>query len=435
MNPDIAIVVIAYNRPEALRRLLQSVAAADYPGEVKLYISVDGGREAGRLGGWEAGKKGGGEAGRLGGGDEVRKIAADFKWRFGEKELIFHDVNMGLREHVLRCGDLSAKHDALIALEDDLVVSPRFYHFALQAFNFYKDDPKIAGISLYHHAYNETAQFPFVPLADGSDVYFLQYASSWGQVWTKEGWERFREWYGKRITDTKASGDKLPPNIKLWPENSWKKYFIEFLIEKDLFFVFPRVSMTTIFSDEGTNIRLRETFLQVPLFYGERDFHFKKMKESVAVYDTWCEILPDRLKKLWPALRDEDFGVDLYGMKPSAHISQQKIISGRKCKKPEKLYGREMKPHEENLLYEVKGEYFNFGRREEFEDPPYFARLLKCHEKRELAYWYPIREYHFYRNRLLSTDGKAASPSKPLFLTRKFLTTFKFALRYFSGKK
>ena len=427
MIADIPIVVIGYNRPQALERLLHSLSRADYRQEVTLYISLDGSGDDLKIGRLDDLK--------IARFNYVAKVAEAFNWKHGKKVIIQHEKNLGLREHVLSCGDLSAKHDALIALEDDLVVSPGFYEFALQAYQFYKGDPNIGGISLYHHAYNETAQFPFIPLADGSDVYFLQYASSWGQVWTKEHWGNFRKWYDKRNPDDKTAGSILPPNIRLWPENSWKKFFIEFLIRQNRYFVYPRNSMTTIFGDEGTNIRIRETFLQVPLWHGERPFNFIPLKESSAVYDTYCEILPDRLKRLMKEMEREDFEVDLYGMKPSDALSSKKIISGRKCKSPERSFGREMKPHEENLINKFPGNYFSFGRKEDFQDLPYLARLMKCHEKKELSYWYPIRDYHFYRRSLLTTDKKSFSPADPLFLMKKFSTTTGYAFRYFFGKK
>jgi hypothetical protein len=412
VNPGIAIVAIGYNRPAALERLLQSIARARFPESVKLYISLDGG-----------------------GGEPVARVAREFHWEHGEKQLILHGKNLGLREHVLRCGDLSQQHDALIALEDDLVVSPGFYDYALQSFSFYKDDPQIGGISLYHHAYNETAQFPFIPISDGSDVYFLQYASSWGQMWTKEQWRNFRSWYDKSGRTDNSIAAALPPNIRLWPENSWKKYFIAYLNKNDLFFVFPRVSLITLFGDEGTNLRIRETFLQVPLWYGERLFVFTKLELSSAVYDTWCEILPDRLKKLWKGMEGRDFGVDLYGMKSKDDVSAAYIISGRRCKSPERSFGREMRPQEENLAREIPGNYFHLGKKEDFEEPPYLARLLKCHEKKELSYWYPVREYHFSGDRILATEKKAGSLKDPAFLYRKFTTSVKYAWRYFTGRK
>jgi hypothetical protein len=423
MDRSIPIIVVGYNRPKALDRLLGSLVKATYPGRVNLVISIDGGGEAGKQGSMEAWRQ----------GEEVRRVAADFVWPFGEKRLIFHEKNLGLRKHVLSCGDLSKDYDGVIVLEDDLYVSPVFYEYTLQAYEFYKDDLKIAGISLYSHAYNETAQFPFRPLADDSDVFFLQYAASLGQFWSRDGWTAFRLWY-----DTLQPGDefhvKLPPNIRLWPETSWKKYFISYIIQHDLYFIYPRLSMTTHFGDEGTNMRIPENLFQVPLWLDKRAFLFKPSDKSNAVYDVYCEIISGRLKNLVPSLQDFDFEVDLYGMKSKEGSSYGLFLSSRKCSKPVLIFGREMKPHEMNILAGIPGEFFSLGRKDDFDEKNYFVRLLKCHEKKELAYWYPIREYHFYKNKLLTTSDTSRPFLHPGFLFRKFIVMMKYTWRYFRKK-
>jgi hypothetical protein len=413
MNHSIPIVVVGYNRPKALDRLLKSLLKANIPGDTELIISIDGGK-----------------------GDEVRRIATDFLWPFGEKRLIFHDSNMGLRKHVLSCGDLSKDYDGVIVLEDDLYVSPEFYQYTLQAFQFYRNDPKIAGISLYSHAYNETAQFPFRPLADDSDVFFLQYAASLGQFWSREGWASFRSWYNE-LPDSaeKSVGNPfIPTNIKMWPETSWKKYFIRFIIEHDLFFVYPRFSLTTHFGDKGSNMRISEDLFQVPLWLEKKEFRFKPFKESSAVYDVFCEITADRIQRLVPSLSGYDFETDLYGMKSSENTDKKKFLSSRQCTNPVMTYGREMRPHEMNIVAGIDGNYFSLGDKNDFAEVNYFSRLLKCHEKKELAYWFTIREYHFYKNRILTTGRSGRYWLDPVFFFRKFVIMLKYTYRYFIKK-
>lgn len=410
MDKSIPIVVIAYNRPKALERLLSSLLKADYPGEVELIISVDGG-----------------------GDQQVKTLANDFQWPFGEKKLIYHESNQGLRNHVLSCGDISRDYDGVIVLEDDLFVSPDFYRYTLDAYSFYKDDPKIAGISLYSHSYNETAQFPFVPLDDGTDAFFFQYASSWGQFWPRKAWEDFRQWYDG-VENRIVSKELLPENIRLWPENSWKKFFIEYLIRNDLYFVYPRKSLTTIFGDEGTNIRFRETFLQVPLWEGKRSFTFRGFEESTAVYDTWCEILLDRLRKMCDNLPDIDFAVDLYGMKTLKEITNPYILTTRRCRNPIMTFGREMIPQEANVIHNIPGKEIKLGKITDFDDQGYFFKLLKVHEKKELAYRYPIREYHFGKKKLIVTNRSDNKMTDPAFLFKKTISTAKYAWKYFFGK-
>lgn len=412
MNTDLAIVVAGYNRSGAMQRLLQSLSGAMIRGKARLYISIDGG-----------------------GNEDVKKISEEFEWPFGEKELIFHDENLGLRDHILKCGDLSEKHDGIILLEDDLLVSENFYQFALQSMEYFRDDDRVEGISLYSHPYNETSQFPFMPVEDGYDNFFFQYAPSWGQVWYRDKWKEFRQWYDENKDIKTGDGIVMPKNILLWPNSSWKKYYIHYIILKNRFFAYPRKSLTTIFSDEGTNIRIRETFLQAPLWHGKDTFGFSHFNDSVAVYDCFGEILPDRLKKLAPFLEDYDFEVDLYGMKPLERSKKRYALSGRSPAKALMSFGREMKPHEENVVMRIPGNDIHLAEKDEFGKVPYMRKLLKVHHRKLLAYWYPLREYHFSGTRILSTEKDPEKNIDASFLTRKAVSVGKYARKYYFGKK
>jgi hypothetical protein len=409
---DIPVIAIGYDRPDALERLLNSLDGARYPTPVKLYISIDGGGKA-----------------------EVVELADKFKWNHGRKEVIVHKKNLGLREHVLRCGDLSTNHDAVIVLEDDLVVSPHFYEFAFPAYEFYKNDPEVSGISLYAHAYNETSQFPFLPIDDGSDVFFMQYAPSWGQLWTKEGWKEFRDWYGEHHHEKIKGDPEIPANIQYWPESSWKKFYIKYLIRSGRYFVYPRVSFATMFNEGGTHIKLREHFLQVPLQIGSREYQFKRLNDSKAVYDVYGEMEPPVMKRLAPFLGHYDFAVDLYGMKPVSHVQSRYILTIRQVAEPILTFGREMKPHEMNVIRNIPGNDILLAATRNCPDPPYLRKLLKVHEKQELAYRYPMREYHFGKEKLITTEKKTERSISPGFFFRKVSTMARYAWGYFFGRR
>lgn len=123
-----AIVIATYNRPKSLERLLTVVANANYDGyaNIPLIISVDGG-----------------------GNITCKVIAQEFKWKYGEKVVINHYENLGLKRHIISCGDLTKTYGAIIMLEDDTVVSPYFYDYAVQTSTYYQNDTKIAGVSLF----------------------------------------------------------------------------------------------------------------------------------------------------------------------------------------------------------------------------------------------------------------------------------------------
>src|ERR1041384_3012577 len=150
------IVISAYNRPTALKRLLSSLAKAVFPkkNQTCLIISIDRGEDDAY--------------------QQVVEIARAFEWAFGPKKVIEQQEHLGLVKHVFFCCGLTQKYDEVIYLEDDLIVSPAFYTYCTQAFNFYQADARIAAISLYSLWFNGYTQQPFMPLEDGTDVFFLQ---------------------------------------------------------------------------------------------------------------------------------------------------------------------------------------------------------------------------------------------------------------------
>ena len=146
----IAIIVVTYLRENSLKRLLNSLLNVDYLGDsVDLIISID-----------------------YSGNESIKNIATNFNWPFGEKKTISHSEKLGLRAHILKCGDFTNQYSHVCIIEDDLFVSPGLYNFAKQASDYYENDEMVAGISLYTHLYNHIANRPFYPIDDGFDVFF-----------------------------------------------------------------------------------------------------------------------------------------------------------------------------------------------------------------------------------------------------------------------
>ena len=394
---SIPILAVGYNRPISLDRLLHSLQNAVYRDQVKLYISIDGNGNA-----------------------ETVRIAEQFKWPFGEKELIIHPSNLGLKRHIMQSVSLVEQHEAIIVLEDDLYVSPFFHEYVSQATAFYAGLPQIGGISLYSHGYNETAQFPFQPIHDESDVFFLQIASSLGQCWTRQQWSDFISWYEEPDSMTDASFQALPPNVKLWPDSSWKKIFIQYMIARNKYFVYPRISLTTNFSDAGQHMSRHEQFLQQPLLFASKGFSFKKIEDSVAVYDSYCEILPDRLTILCPHLQNHPFDTDLYGMKDPVSSKQPYMLTSGKCKTAIMQFGRELKPMETNVIGQIAGKVFSLSPTKAVKKTSYFKKLMKCSSPREIKYHFNRRFYHKRWSRLILLFGNFLFHPRVFPLIKKF---------------
>ena len=337
----IAIVVVAYNRVGSLMRLLDSLTGAYYPEgvDVPLIISVDKSDSP-----------------------AVEDIAKDYVWEHGDKEVRLHETNLGLKEHVLECGDISGSFDGVIVLEDDLYVSPSFYMYTLAAFSRTRMEKKIGGISLYSHRLNVHAREPFEAIDDGYDNYYMQFASSWGQAFTTEQWGGFRKWYDIHSQDDIASDD-IPVNVSTWSDKSWLKYYIKYLVDTDKYFLYPRVSFTTNFGDEGEHMAGKDMVLndlQVPLAgirkYGQIDFHFSDIDESGSVYDAFFENM--RLKHRLPAASDGDVSIDMYGIRQASGYKRYVLSSKALPYRILESYGRRLRPIDANVLYKIEGKDF-----------------------------------------------------------------------------
>ncbi len=263
-----AIVVVGYDRVRALKRLLQSLKEADYSGfqDVTLVISLDKSEVK-----------------------AVEETADLFSWEYGEKRVIKRSERMGLKAHILSCGDLSREFGSIIMLEDDLYVSRFFYHYTCAALSKVRDLKDVAGVSLYSHKFNVFARLPFDAVDDGYDNYYFRFPCSWGQAWTKDEWQGFRDWLEVHDGED-LHGGGMPSFAADWGSSSWLKYALKYAIEEDKTWFYPRISYTTNFFDEGEHSKEAVTDLQVPLSIGRiRDYCFSEPSRSGARYDSYFE--------------------------------------------------------------------------------------------------------------------------------------------------
>ncbi len=328
-----AIVVNAFNRPAALARLLGALQRAHYPddGNIPLIISIDHGGSA-----------------------DVQAVAVAFNWQFGPKHVLVRDQHLGLLQHFFACGDLTECYDSIIYLEDDLSVSPVFYDYAAQALTFYRDDDRIAGVSLYGLWFNGYTQQPFVPLADGADVFFVQAPYTQGLALTRDQWADFIKW---RKSSAALAAVSVPMH-EAWSRfdaEDWFPILARFVMTTNRHVVFPRVSLTTGCGDAGTHFAQASRFFEVPLQRGKCHYDFKPIADADAVYDSFFELQPDRLNRLTDQLRSYDYAVDLYATKSKANLRSDYVLTSRRCKRPIKSFGKSRWPLEANVIELVAG--------------------------------------------------------------------------------
>jgi hypothetical protein len=342
------IVVPAFNRPDSLERLLASLRLADYPDSARLVISVD--RAAGNAPDPR--------------NEAARQVALGAAWPHGPKEVIVHDTPQGLIGNVFFCGGLAERYGAVILLEDDLVVSRQFYRYAAQALDRYADDERIGGISLNALWFNGYTHQPFIPLMDGSDVFFLPVAWYQGQAYSAGQWARFREWLALGRPRPTADGP-LHDLFAQFPQTDWFPIKTLYLVETGQVYAFPRESMTSNYGDAGTHFRRPTSFFQVPLQHLRQQFDLRPLDEALAVYDSFYELQPDRLARLTNRLSGIECDFDLYATKSARHLTRPWVLTTRPAAHPGARFGKMMRPLEANIIFNVAGEGIQLAAREE----------------------------------------------------------------------
>lgn len=327
MKGAIALVVVGYNRPDSMRRILGSLASAQYAyEEIPLVVSID-----------------------CSGDDRVWQAADEFVWKYGEKRIIRHEARMGLRRHIISCGDLTEQYGAVMILEDDLYVSPDYYNYAMQTLLKYGDDPHIAGISLNTKRELLESPYPFFPRQTGYDVYFQQFASSWGQVWNRRMWSDFKAWY--EAHPTLPHNVNVPVQVLNYPDTSWAKFYQTYVVEQDKYYVFSYQSLTTNFGDAGEHFNHSSSAFQSVLFYGRREYRMPEFEDGVK-YDIYGE--PVGLG-VFLGVPEDELTCDLWGRKQEASYRRYLLTCCRKPYKAVRTYSMCMKPMELNVMENIPG--------------------------------------------------------------------------------
>lgn len=369
---EAAIVVVGYKRTQELQRLLTSLSKARYDDwHPTLIISLDKSENE----------------------EEILHMLNNFQWTYGEKIVRTFNEKQGLRNHVLQCGDLSEVYGAVIVLEDDLLVSPEFYRYTMQAITFYQNDERIAGIALYSHKWNGYAHTKFEPVNNGYDTFLGCFGVSWGQCWTAKQWQEFRDWYS---TSPKLEyRDDIPEEVIKWNENSWGKYFNYFTVAKGKYYVMPYIALSTCFSDPGEHTKVRGTENQVPLLQDmKRPYVFADYDNAVR-YDMFfeCEMLTAYLED---DMLSRGVCIDLYGKK-KGYLDCKYLLTTRDLNCHIVMeYALEMKPMELNIMEGIEGSgiyLYDLSKREKRK--PKTAKTKIYYEMQGLE-WRKASKYVWY---------------------------------------
>lgn len=315
-----AIVITAYNRPDSLEKLLKSLNEIYTYFDIPLIISIDNN-----------------------GTNEVNRVANEFEWKHGTKEVIIHTKKLGLRAHFIWAGDQTYKYSNVLFLEDDLFVSPYLVDYVVAVLDKYEKDDRIAGGSLYNPVLCEFDKCKFYQYEDGYDNYFFAHPY-WGNIWMKDKWDLFKQW----LKSYEYKPDILPRNVKLWNTTSFKKLYIQYLAETERFIVYPRVSYVTNMGEAGLHSKKRFRQFQTSFQHGYKRLNLSNFEESESIYDIFFELIPELIKKKNKKLSKYDFTMDIRGLHET--YKTEYVVTRRKVKNSILSFSNEMRPLECNLM-------------------------------------------------------------------------------------
>ena len=319
-------IIVGYNRPASLKRLIDSVLNAHYGSEqVDLVISVDKSTNQ----------------------NQVVDAVKSCVWKYGELKLIVREARMGLRKHILSCGDLVEQYDAIVVLEDDLVVSPFFFDYVKETVSKYAKCEHIGGISLYKHETHPGVHRPFIPDFNGFDAYLMQFAQSWGQCWTRVMWQDFKKWYEKNEKADLGRDLLLPSYIANWNSQSWLKYYMRYLVETNKYFVYPYISLSTNASDIGEHNKNANNDFQVALLSGRKEYNLPDFENAIR-YDVYFERqnIEDQIFNEYKGKKI----IDLYGQKKDFSDADYLISTQALPYRVELSFQIKFRPHEQNCF-------------------------------------------------------------------------------------
>lgn len=181
MNPP--VVVFAYNRPEKLSVLLESLLLAAYEGPIRIFL------DGPKLNVTDVNHA------------ATQRVAEDFCESRPDAELVARTGNMGLYENITSALDgIFAKYDSAIVLEDDCIPTSDFFGYMVEALNAYKDQYVlcISGTNLGLSCMDAR-----------SNSFFSHLPVTWGwATWSKK-WQAFRSWEASNYPIPKVRDSKV----------------------------------------------------------------------------------------------------------------------------------------------------------------------------------------------------------------------------------
>lgn len=275
---DTPVVVIAYNRPDKVRRLISRLA--DLKPD-RIIFAVDGPKP--------------GKASDIAKVAEVQSLAEDFSWT-NKVETRFRPTNLGLRAAVTDVvSHAVSEFGQAIILEEDTLPGKNWFPYANRMLNEHRETTSIEHISGYNLV---PEQFQ---TAQGRGSRLSRYPESIAWATWDRAWEKFDgslEWALNAsiqdlttIVGTRAGALRWKQNFadaEAGRISTWAYRWIASMWSRDAYVLSPNQNLVTYAGyDEGTNSLMTAPWSELDLFEGSLETCFEGSLALDKKADNW----------------------------------------------------------------------------------------------------------------------------------------------------
>lgn len=254
---DFRIIVITYNRPESLTKLLGTIDELELDGDIsslEIWIDVD--------------KRGAFH-------NETVDVARAFQWKKGTTRVHIHTSHVGIYGQWIdtwRPKNPDSKELALI-LEDDISISKYAYRWIKAVHRSYGSHPDFAGSSLTSdEVKSHDGSFNLLSAPKGETVFMYKCIGTWGFSPRTSMWADFQDWYHEHIG--KKEFHPYVPDIVTteWykgfersgrADTMWEQWLIYYTHKEKLFTVYNNLKVLNGDAKSCLCINRREVGLHV----------------------------------------------------------------------------------------------------------------------------------------------------------------------------
>ena len=183
------VALFVYNRSDNTRRTLQALMRNTLAPQTSLYVFSDGGKDEAS---WAAVR-------------EVRALLHEVKEEISRTHsllnmtIVERPVNYYLERNIIEgIEEVFRHHETVIVLEDDIVTAPHFLQFMNEAFDTYRNEPRVMHVSgftrLKPPQADACSKHPTPSLqgraGGGSSSYFTPFMAGWGWGTWRDRWQQ-----------------------------------------------------------------------------------------------------------------------------------------------------------------------------------------------------------------------------------------------------